>query len=302
MRPLNSEKTYQLAEKPVPIISWEEYVAKSGVEYRDLLQHHSAEEKVFQEFFERNPAYVPGGCDLNDGSGHWPYPLALITKPALQGSFERIPDFMWLASYSATFHPILIEIEAPAKLCFRTDNGYTQDIQHALEQLRHWRMWMEESDHHSMFVRRFRLITGGLTGIYLAENRFVPKYLLIYGRRKEIKSDSKKRKLREQLTDSGIQIRSYDGLTPSYKCKDCFTVRLTEQGYEAVEIMPTLQISPSTAEQYAMVAGKEQAIVRNRYLSEERKRFLVDRFKYWDEWVQNTPREQRKIFDCSYHE
>src|SRR3989338_4394337 len=116
MHPLNSEKTYQLAEKPAPIIPWEEYVAKSGIEYQDLLQHHSAEEKVFQEFFERNPAYVPGGRDLNDGSGHWPYPLALITKPSLQGIFERIPDFIWLASYSATFHPILIEIEAPAKL------------------------------------------------------------------------------------------------------------------------------------------------------------------------------------------
>ena len=163
-------------------------------------------------------------------------------------------------------------------------------------------MWMEESDHHSTFVRRFRLITGGLTGIYLAENRFVPKYLLIYGRRSEIEGDSRKRKLREQLTDSGIQIRSYDGLTPSYKCKDCFTVRLTEQGYEAVEIMPTLQISPSAAEQYAMIAGKEQAIVRNRYLSEERKCFLIDRFKYWDESVQNTPKGQKNFFDYSHLE
>ena len=288
------EKHYEPAARKVPAMGWEEYVRISGAEFKHLLNEAADDETAFQAFFERNPAYVPGGCDLDDGSGHLPHPHALITQPSLQGIFERIPDFVWLASYTATFHPILVEIEAPVKLCFRSNRAYSREIHQALEQLQHWRMWMEEPSHRAVFLSRFHL-----TGTYLAENRFTPKYLLLYGRRGELEHDGAKRKLREQLTDSTMQIRSYDGLVPSHKCKDCFTVRLTEQGYEAVEVMPTLQICPCCADGYALISGKERVIARNRYITDERKQFLIERFRYWDNWTRTTPLRQRGSFDSS---
>ena len=132
---------------------------------------------------------------------------------------------------------------------------------------------------------------------YLASHRFLPKYLLIYGRRDEFQSDPDRKKLREQLVIDGVmKIRSFDGLTPSYKCKDCFTVKLTEHGFEAVEVMPTLEIYPDSAEDYAVILGKEEAIKRNRYISGERKAFLIERFKYWDKWIAETPSSQRGVF------
>lgn len=271
---------------------WDEYVSNSKIEYEQLLEKNSFNEAVFQNFFERHSAYVPGGFDVDDSSGHGPYVVSLISKPSLSGYFKRIPDFMWMASYSGVFHPIFIEIEAPNKKVFNKDNSATKDFNQAMDQLRHWKIWIDDPSNKGIFMKKFRL-----ANTHLASNRFLPKLLLIYGRRDEFESNEKRKKLREQFMNGVGQIRSYDGLIPSHKCKDCFTVKVTEEGYEAIEVMPTIEIRPSLAEYYELITGKDRAIKTNRYMSKERKKFLIERFQYWDKWIRTTKSSERGIFN-----
>lgn len=282
---------YKLVKKRIPPMPWEEYIHMAKGEYEKLLREQESDEGVFHKFFERNPSFVPGGCDLDDGSGHAPYALSLISKPGLSGSFDRIPDFLWLASYSGVFHPIFIEIEAPGKRVFNGDDSAVKSFNQAVNQIRHWKIWINEPSNIGL-MKKFKL-----DKTYLASNKFEPKFLLIYGRRAEFVSNEMRKKLREELLGDIGKIRSYDGLTPSHKCKDCFCVKITEAGYEAIEIMPTLEICPSSADGYAMIKGKEQAIMDNRYMSKARKEFLVDRFNYWDNWIKSTPHSERGVFN-----
>lgn len=277
------EKSYEMAKHSVPAMPWDEYVRITKDEYQELLRNQSNSEEMFQEFFERNPAYLPGGFDIDDGSGHGPYLLSVVTKPSLQGIFERIPDFVWFSSYSGVFHPILIEIEAPAKRIFNQDNTTTKEFNQAVHQLRCWKIWMDEAEHKSIFMKKFRL-----EGTHLVHNKFLPKYLLIYGRRDEFYHDTMRKKLREESIDSNQKIRSYDGLTPSYKCRYCFIVKITENGYEAVQVSPTIELGSMNADAYAFINGKEEAVKKNKYMSDERKKFLIERFKYWDDWSKKT--------------
>lgn len=271
---------------------WDEYVHIAKSEYETLLNKQESGEAVFHKFFERHPSFIPGGCDLDDGSGHAPYALSLISKPGLSGSFERIPDFLWLASYSGVFHPIFIEIESPGKRVFNVDGSATKKFNQAVDQLRYWKIWIEEPSNISILMKKF-----GLDKTYLADNKFVPKFLLIYGRRAEFTSNKMRKKLREEFLCGIGTIRSYDGLIPSHKCKDCFSVKITENGYEAIEVMPTIEICPASADSYSLITGKDQAIKKNKYISKARKEFLIDRFKYWDNWVISTPSSARGVFN-----
>ncbi len=287
------EIKYKLSTNKIPPMEWDDYERIATEELKRLLEDKGDKEEEFQKFFENNSAFVPGGFDLDDGSGHMPHLAALISKPPLQGHFRRIPDFLWLSFYSGVVHPILIEIEAPNKKCFNADGSSSQEFNHALDQIKEWQVWLKEPAHEQIFKKHFELDSYW----YFHSCDFIPKFLLIYGRRHEFAQSEKLKKLREQFSSANCKVRSYDGLKPSYKCKDCFTVRLTEQGYEAVGIMPTFKIYPSCAKDYSRIKNKEVVIQDNPILSKERKYFLIERFKYWDNWIATTEYGARGPFN-----
>ncbi len=64
------------------------------------------DEGLLQKFFERHPGLLPGGTDVDGGSGHGPFPIAVISKPKLSGMSDREPDFMWIATDSERLYPI----------------------------------------------------------------------------------------------------------------------------------------------------------------------------------------------------
>jgi hypothetical protein len=282
------QRSYELAKENVPALSWDDYVKISGEQYASLLDTKPDDESVFQDFFEKNPAYIPGAADIDDRSGHTPYPLALISQPPLKGSFSRVPDFLWLAAYSGVFCPVFIEIEAPAKRLFNKDDSYTADFNQARRQIDEWQAWHESTGHKDVFMRTIHADTS-----YLSRDRFLPRYVLICGRRSEFMGSQPRSAVRAQLQLERSQIRSYDGLSPSYKASNCFTVRCTATGFEAIEIMPTLKIWSANAETYSLISNKEEAIQKNQLMSPDRKNFLIERFKYWDNWIKVTPRENR---------
>ncbi|WP_268329553.1 Shedu anti-phage system protein SduA domain-containing protein [Bacillus inaquosorum] len=111
-------KSYNLVSDSPEPLKWEDYEKKVLDDYRILLQQQSENEKVFQDFFEKNPAMLPGAYGFFGESGHAPYNNVLITQPVLQGLITKVPDFLWIASDSLNIYPIFIEIEAPSKKWF----------------------------------------------------------------------------------------------------------------------------------------------------------------------------------------
>jgi hypothetical protein len=90
--------------------------------WRQLIDSdESTDERLVQSFLERHPSLLPGSHSVDGSSGHWPFPFAVISQPKLPGLSTRIPDFMWIASDSASVYPILIEIETPHKRWFHTN-------------------------------------------------------------------------------------------------------------------------------------------------------------------------------------
>lgn len=82
---------------------------------------------------------------------------------------------------------------------------------------------------------------------------------------------------------------TYDRLFADPKSSDLMCVRLAEtfQGthYEAISIPPTLRLSNYLAEERALITNRESVVQENRLLTTERKKFLIERFQYWDNWA-----------------
>ena len=105
-------------DNPPPPILLDEYKRRASEELENLLATSPNIEKVFQEFLEENPAFVPGAFQITSPSGFIPYWGCLFSQPRLNGLFKRIPDFTWITRDSLTLAPVFIEIEAPVKKCF----------------------------------------------------------------------------------------------------------------------------------------------------------------------------------------
>lgn len=108
-------------------------------DYQILLKNHGNDEDKFQEFFEKNPGFIPGAFNMFGESGHGSLRLALISQPKIAGLFDRFADFMWLAKDSMNFNPIIVEIEAPNKKLFTKNGTPHSDFTKAKNQLTEWK-------------------------------------------------------------------------------------------------------------------------------------------------------------------
>lgn len=130
--------TYEFTKDAPKIPDSKIYARKATKELDSLLVKFHLDESKFQEFFERNPHFLPGSRDEFSGvggSGHQPHLLCLITQPKISGIINRQPDFMWLASDSVYFSPVILEIEAPSKNYFKADGTPSRYFTQAVHQL-----------------------------------------------------------------------------------------------------------------------------------------------------------------------
>jgi hypothetical protein len=47
-----------------------------------------------------------------------------------------------------------------------------------------------------------------------------------------------------------------------------------------------MEIGPSVADDFALIEAIPEAIHKNDWMSEDRRRFLVERLPYWNEWAE----------------
>ena len=196
--------------------------------YRALVDSDEAhDESVLQEFFERNPAMLPGSHSLDGNSGHPPWAWAVISQPRLPELSTKRPDFMWIAVDSTFVYPILIEIETPYKRWWHSEKVVEHsELTAARSQVTHWRRWFAQHG-PSVFCDTYQLDRN------LRELTLAPRYVIIHGRRNEASKGRSRSETRGGLTinDSSLKLWTFDHLVPDPLAARYFTVRVDDEGY-----------------------------------------------------------------------
>lgn len=192
---------------------FETYSKNATEHFENLLNNYGDDEKIFQNFFERNVSFMPGAHSAfgQNMSGHDPIHNCLISQPKIRGLNTRLPDFMWLSYDSSVFSPVLIEIEAPNKKCFNKDGSPTEKFTKAKNQLDEWCAHLSKAENQLNFYEDFDIDKDTRRLI------FEPFYLLIYGRRKEFEGNELLTRKRRTLLDRSRQqiLMSFDRLCPN---------------------------------------------------------------------------------------
>lgn len=271
------ERHYEIKKGPNGL-SLEEYKSIVYEEFKTLLNDYSGEEKIFQSFFEENPLCMPGAFELIGASGHYPHNSALISHPKL-GDLDmlRIPDFMWLAQDSSEFCPVLIEIEKPNKKLYNGSGQQTAEFSQAYGQIQEWKALLNKPNVIMDFYDYYEI------PISLRNKNFNPQYCLIYGRRSEFENNEALNRKRSQLTNDDIILMSYDRvLDLIQKCQGEFvTCNVVKKRYKVIHISPTYKYRPGLVGDLSKLDCFTECIDNIKYISDERKRFLKERYSYW---------------------
>lgn len=271
-------KEHEVIKDAPKQIDWDKYSEKSIREYKILLENSSDKEKIFQQFFEENPSFMPGALELFGQSGHYPYMDALISQPEIGGIFRRRPDFVWLANDSLTFVPVFIEIEKPSKKMFNKDGTTTAEFNQALGQIHEWQYLLNQPTNRQLLYEYFNL------PLEIREKTFMPQYLLVYGRRNEYQGNKMLTGIRAAQKNSNIDIMSFDRLRPISDYRQFVTCKLSGGVYTVKNIPPTYRYRADCAEELVRMHGFYEKIDNMKYTTEQRKEFLRYRYKYWCEF------------------
>ncbi|WP_339131509.1 Shedu anti-phage system protein SduA domain-containing protein [Streptomyces sp. f51] len=267
-------------ERPAPV-TWEEYEPWVMAEWRRLLDSSPAELEV-QRFLEQHPSLLPGAGD-DVGRGHhgscWG---AVITQPSLKGvSHERVPDFMWVRSDTATVYALCIEIEAPSKPWFTLDGQSTAYLTQALDQILEWKVWFSIPE--NMLAFRHAYIP-----VDLGYHRIEMQFILIYGRDAEFRAGESRhrdpgflRRKRDLIPRASEYLYTFDQLRPERDAANSITITGRRGEFKVVAVPPTLTTGSSTENVAAEIADISAVLNATPLMSDERKFYLAERWNYW---------------------
>lgn len=278
--------TYEFTEKAPPILDEREYLARSTSDFQKILRENPEDEPTFQKFFELNPCFVPGARDEFSGvgpSGHGPHLEALIRQPQITGLINRIPDFMWLASDSVYFTPVIVEIEASTKKYFKKDGRPTSDFAQAKHQLEEWQAILSRPENVLRFYQDFSIPQD------LRELTFHPYFILVYGRREEYSNNTLLKQKRAAIAGKDQTIMSYDRINPQIARRNFVCCDVKNGRYIARNLGPTFRIGPYE-DQLLDIDNLVEAVDQTAYISDERKKFLKEKLPYCLKFM----REERK--------
>lgn len=268
------KKNYKLMDNVPREIEWDKYCQKVEEEYCKILEASNSED-VLQKFFEENPSLIPGALELIGQSGHCPYMGALITQPEIGCNIKRKPDFMWMAQDGLTFCPVFIEIEKPSKQMFTKNKTPSAEFTQAINQIDEWKVIFNKPENILNFYEKYNI------PLSMRKKIFEPQYLLVYGRREEYIDDEHLTRLRKKKENENVVIMSFDRLRPISDYKQFVTCKLVDGKYHVVNISPTFRYRHVCAKDLYNWIGFNDAIDSMKYTSDERKKFLKERYDYW---------------------
>jgi len=276
---MTSDKTYEISKRIVPQLEWDEFKSTLLLEWEHLLNNNSTEEKDFQKFLETNPCMIPGAHGLSLTSGHMPIYASVFSQPVLPGFKAKKPDFMWIATCSDELNPILIEIEDPKKKWFTKNGQPTAQFTQAYNQLTEWREWFASPTNFHIFIETYKINSTRAIG-----RQIVPHYVLIYSRRSEVEDKKIKRSVNKKKDET---IMTYDRLSPSFDQSNYLCIKIKGSNFVAIAFPPTARNGPNIIEEWIDIDDIDSSIKSSSLLSEERKKFLLERLPYWKEWAKN---------------
>lgn len=266
---------YKMERHGAKALGFDAYCDLLTREYEALLSDDSKEEKSFQDFFEKHPCMLPIVGNINHSVLHG----CLFSQPRISSASNvRIPDFMWIASNSASLIPVFIEIERPGKMAYRkSDDVQNAAFSQAEDQILEWKALLEQE--REDFFERY------LIPQRLRCRKFSPFFILIYGRRREFENNEWLSLNRAMKNTSNFNLMSFDRLKPNLNLMRFPSAKRTERGIELLHIPPTFGLGPSIAMELAEWSCLEGVISKNNYISDERKAFLQKRAAYWKEFA-----------------
>ncbi|MGK8487116.1 Shedu anti-phage system protein SduA domain-containing protein [Nocardia asiatica] len=282
--------------RPLPM-EWATYADRARAEWYDLLAR-DPEERDVQSFLELHPAMVPGGFgDVGPGGHHGSEMDALFREPPLTGRGREFePDFMWVTRSTSLITPIIIEIEKPSKRWFKSDGRPTAEFRDAHDQLADWRTWFSMEENRTIFRRRYLFFDQ-------YENRQLqPQFVLIYGRSSEFerggghRDPDRLRLKRDNQRLADEQFMTFDSLRPRYESSNSVTVTMTAEGPRPHSFSPlfgTTTFSGSSA----IILGSDidDALGRSVMITDERRAYLADRWRYWNRRELEQRRNHRAL-------
>lgn len=267
-------------------MGWEEYRDRTLSQWYTLLST-DPEEPLVQRFLEQHPAMIPGGSgDIGPGGHHGSDMGVVFTRPNLNGSGSNFaPDFLWVTRSSGLITPILIEIEKPSKRWFNKSNGRpTSDFTAAHDQLNEWRAWFKQGNNASAFRERFLFL-----GDRYDNRPLEPQYVLIYGRSSEFEhggghSDPDGMRLkRDTQRASDETFMSFDSLRPRFDHGNAITGQINSHGVTPYSFSPVYGTGPMIGGGALMMGSPDDALARSVMMTDERKKYLAERWAYWAE-------------------
>jgi hypothetical protein len=151
-------------------------------------------ELVVQAYLERHPLMLTAYLW---GHGRWVIPQKRL------GS-EYVTDFVIGESSSAGFQWVAVELESPCARMFNKKGDPSGALNHALRQLREWRVWLE---HNQNYAARSREEQGlGLTDISPRSEG-----LILIGRERELDPATNAHR-RTLMEEARADIHTYDWL------------------------------------------------------------------------------------------
>ena len=274
-----SEITYNLAKDAPPAMPWDEYERAALQSWNRIIDGPEAsDDRAIHEFLEQNPCFVPGAFSF-PVSGHDPLFAGVFTKPPLSGIGMPVPDFMWLATATDITFPMFVEIETPAKRWFTESRQPRAEFTEARNQLVTWKQWLNRPANRTLFLEMYGISHE------CRSDEIRPQFILVYGRRKEFQERPEMRGVRaNQQGDNEFHV-TFDRLKPDYNAQDFLTLKMTRTQVTAIVVPPTIRLGPHIAPSLVSVVNRPDAAMRESRMSPERRRFVAERFAYWDEWV-----------------
>ncbi|MBI4745120.1 MAG: DUF4263 domain-containing protein [Deltaproteobacteria bacterium] len=171
--------------------------------FRQLLDSAESELEI-QSFLEGNP-YLLLDFLMSPKA-------KVITQFPLGSDFR--PDFAFVHSNSGGNFLELMELEHPNHNIFNCDGSFSQQFNHALQQVQDWIAWCRA--HQEATLRQIKPLIR-----YLKSENLYVNALLVMGRRRELSNRQRQERFEARLhhLPRGIQFRTYDGFAE--RLEDC---------------------------------------------------------------------------------
>lgn len=174
---------------------------KKILEKFDHLLDSSKKETEIQSFLEEYPFLLT--------SGYYPEGGIVISQLPLGADFKV--DFAYVVILNGGDFLHLVEIERPDLEMFTSKNEFTQEFNHAVQQIHDWSQWCSENREHLTNVL-LQLLNGNRSWFHP-----YPRLTLIAGRRNQLSNDRRKRRFaaKANALSREMNLSTYDDLMDS---------------------------------------------------------------------------------------